>query len=242
MPPALLRELRTVVASAISDFKAYEVPALCRRLGLADGSEQEAFSSKFKYAQKRLVEANGVRLLEIARGLLGEAEHYALSELVSKVDELGGQEITTLTRRRLLTLLSSQPLSTEIDDLELIRSVWPIARMAPRYEGRASLEEDIIKHTIANDDWSQRELLESLGCMTCSRRQLFKFLEALTAPESQSPDRQRLLAQEIGNILEHDGYALVVDGMIVRGGEKVGQWSGGLVLLRGGVKPGHWIG
>lgn len=28
----------------------------------------------------------------------------------------------------------------------------------------------------------------------------------------------------------------------VRGGEKVGQWSGGLVLLRGGVKPGHWIG
>jgi hypothetical protein len=30
--------------------------------------------------------------------------------------------------------------------------------------------------------------------------------------------------------------------MSVRGGEKVGQWSGGLVLLRGGVKPGHWIG
>jgi hypothetical protein len=29
---------------------------------------------------------------------------------------------------------------------------------------------------------------------------------------------------------------------VVRGGEKVGQWSGGLVLLRGGVKPGHWIG
>lgn len=130
------------------------------------------------------------------------------------MDELGSQDVTTLTRRRLLTLLSSQPLSTEIDDLELIRSVWPIARMAPRYEGRASLEEDIIKHTIANDDWSQRELLDSLGCMTCSRRQLFKFLEALTAPENQSPDRQRFLSQEIGKILAHDGSALVIDGMI----------------------------
>mgnify|MGYP001627654524 CR=1 FL=1 len=30
--------------------------------------------------------------------------------------------------------------------------------------------------------------------------------------------------------------------LAVRGGEKVGQWSGGLVLLRGGAKPGHWIG
>jgi uncharacterized protein (DUF2147 family) len=25
-------------------------------------------------------------------------------------------------------------------------------------------------------------------------------------------------------------------------GEKVGQWSGGVVLSRGGVKPGHWLG
>jgi len=210
----MLRELRTAVALAIADYTAYEVPALCRRLGLADGTEQEAFGGKFKYAQKRLAEAGGTRLIEVARTLLGEAEHYALSELVAKIDELGGQEVTTLTRRRLLTLVSDQPLSTEIDNLELIRSVWPIERMAPRYEGRASLEEDIIKHTISNDDWSQREVLESLGCMTCSRFQLFKFLETLTAPENQSPDRQRLLAQEIGKILAHDGYALVVAGMI----------------------------
>jgi len=28
----------------------------------------------------------------------------------------------------------------------------------------------------------------------------------------------------------------------VHGGEKLGQWSGGVVLLRGGVKPGHWLG
>ena len=28
----------------------------------------------------------------------------------------------------------------------------------------------------------------------------------------------------------------------VRGGEKVGQWSGGVVLLRGGVKLCHWLG
>jgi hypothetical protein len=28
----------------------------------------------------------------------------------------------------------------------------------------------------------------------------------------------------------------------VSGGAKVGQWSGGVVLLRGGVITGHWLG
>jgi hypothetical protein len=27
----------------------------------------------------------------------------------------------------------------------------------------------------------------------------------------------------------------------VSGGAKVGQWSGGIVLLRGGVITGHWL-
>lgn len=215
LPPAvMLKDLRGLVASAISDAKAYDVPALCRRLGLADGTEQEAFGSKFKYAQKRLAEVEGTLVIEIATALLGEVEHFALSEQVSKIDELGSPEITILTRRRLLTLLDGQPLSTEIDDIELIRTVWPITRMAPRHAGRVSLEEDIIKHTIANDDWSQRELLESLGCLTCSRAQLFRFLETLTAPDAQSPDRQRILAHEIDKLLVHDGYTLAIAGRI----------------------------
>lgn len=80
VPPAMLKELRQLVASAISDAKAYDVPALCRRLGLADGSEQEAFASKFKYAKKRLGDINATRVLDVARLLLTEHPHYALSE------------------------------------------------------------------------------------------------------------------------------------------------------------------
>jgi len=36
--------------------------------------------------------------------------------------------------------------------------------------------------------------------------------------------------------LDHDACSPV------RGGEKVGHWSGGVVLRRGGVKPCHWLG
>ena len=48
-PPALAKELRHCLAAAISDFKAYDVPAVCKRLGLGDGTAEEAFSSKYKY-------------------------------------------------------------------------------------------------------------------------------------------------------------------------------------------------
>ena len=210
----MLKELRGLAASAISDTKAYDVPALCRRVGLADGSEQEAFASKYKYAQKRLSEIGAPRVLEIARALLLEGSHFALSELVAKIDEAGGEEVTTLTRRRLINLFDGRRLCTEIEDIELIRNVWPIASMPPHYPGYRSLEEDIIKHTIANDDWSKRDLLEALGCLSCSRAQLFRFLEALTAPDVQNPDEQRRLAKEINKLLVHDGYTLAIVGKI----------------------------
>lgn len=213
-PALMVKDLRQLVASAISDAKAYDVPALCRRLGLADGTEQEAFASKFKYAQKRLAELDAARVLALARALLTEHPHYALAEQVAKLDEIGGAEITSLTRRRLIALFEGRPLCTGIDDIELIRSLWPIASMPPHYQGRASLEDDIIKHTIANDDWSQKELLEALGLMTCSRAQLFRFLEAVTAPDAQTPQSQQVLAAEIDKLLVHDGYALAVAGKI----------------------------
>ena len=49
-PPPMIKELRHLLASAIADAKAYDVPGLCRRLNLGDGEEQEAFASKYKYA------------------------------------------------------------------------------------------------------------------------------------------------------------------------------------------------
>ena len=71
-----------------------------------------------------------------------------------------------------------------------------------------------MRHTIANDDWSQRDLLEALGCLSCSRALFFRFLEAVTAPDVQNSDEQRRLAKEINKLLVHDGYSLTVAGKI----------------------------
>lgn len=68
----MIRELRTEIANAISDHKAYDVPGVCVRLGLEGGNSSEAFNSKFRYAMSRLVSLPAEDLLAMAKTLLQE--------------------------------------------------------------------------------------------------------------------------------------------------------------------------
>ena len=213
MPAQALRDLRSTVASVISDAKSYEVPALCRRLGLDDGTPEEAHRSKFKYAQQRLAGVAGPDLLRIATGLMAESDSYALAEAVAKIEEHGGGEVTALTRRRLMALFEGRPFATELDHLDLLGQVWPTHQMivdSERPQWTAS--DHLFQHTVRNDDMSQRDILELLGFLTCSRARLFKFLEAVTGPEAQTGARQAELVAEINGHLIHDGYHLVATG------------------------------
>jgi hypothetical protein len=215
VPPLMIKALREALASAIADAKAYDVPRLCRRLNLADGDEQEAFASKFKYAHKRLLEATAEQVVASARQLLAEESHFELSERLAKIDELNGPAVTALTRRRLIKLFEGRPLAREIEDIELIRSLWPISSLrAPHPSDEPSLEDYLYRHTIRNDDLSQRDVLETLGLLTCSRAQLFKFLAAVTAPDAFSCTEQAELAEKIDDLLQRDGYILGLAGRI----------------------------
>jgi hypothetical protein len=184
-------------------------------LNLTDGTEQEAFASKYKYAQKRIAELAGAEVLASGRSLLAEEDHLGLDEIVAKIDELTGPAVTTLTRRRLIALFEGRPLSTEIEDIELIRSVWPIGNMPAPIQGQGhTLEDDIHRYTIRNNDLTQRELLEHLGLLVCSRKLLFKFLVAVTGPDAQLADGQTALATSIDGLLRKDDYTLAVAGTI----------------------------
>ncbi|WP_244414043.1 abortive infection family protein [Methylorubrum extorquens] len=215
IPAAMLKELRHLLASAIADAKAYDVPGLCRRLRLGDGDEQEAYASKYKYAQKRLADASTDQVVTSARQLAAEETHFGLAEQLARIDELEGPPVTTITRRRLIALFEGRPLAREIDDMELIRNLWPIESLrAPHPSDEASLEDYLHRHTIRNDDLTQRDVLEALGLLTCSRAQLFKFLAAVTAPDAFSGAEQAELAEKIDGLLRHDGYTLALAGRI----------------------------
>lgn len=211
--PQMLVLLRQLIASAISDEKSYNVPALCARLGLEAGTTEEANRSKYRYAHQRLMKVNAAAVLTMARELLTERSHYELEEAIAKIDELAGPPVTPLTRRRLLALFDGAPLSTEFDHLELILKAWPISQMPSGYDHLDwTMEDRLIQHTVRNDDMTNREILEALGFLNCSRAQLFRFLEEVCGPEAQTPGRQADLAGEVDALLVHDGYRVRVTG------------------------------
>lgn len=199
-----------MLASAISDAKAYDVPALCRRLNLADGDEQEAFSSKFKYAHKRLVDVSPEQVIASARQLLEEEENFELAEQLEKLDELSGPPVTGLTRRRLIALFQTFPLARDIDEIELLRGLWPIGSLrAPVGQEAGTLEDHFLRQAFVHDRLQPADL-EALGLMKCSRAQLFKFLEAVVAPDVRTGHDQAELADKIDALLKQDGFMLRV--------------------------------
>lgn len=215
VPTKFMQELRHELASAISDYKAYEVPGVCARLGLEEGSEEEAFQSKYKYASSRLAAIGVEQLMEKARLILVEIEAFRLRETVEKIMDLERSEVTRLTRRRLVKLLSVGTLVSEVDEYDFVEAVFPLTSMsAPSENDGRTLEEFLIQHTLRNDDLTQQEYLESLGLLSCSTGLLFHFIEQLTSAEYQSEDRQIKLSAEIDTLLRHDGYTLAQTGKI----------------------------
>ncbi|MEX0969077.1 MAG: abortive infection family protein [Paracoccaceae bacterium] len=211
----LIQELRRELASVISDYKAYEVPGVCVRLGLAEGSEEEAFQSKYKYASSRLAAIGVEPLIEKARSLLDEVDAFSLREAVEKIIDMGRSDVTKLTRRRLVKLLANGQLVSELDDYAFVAAVFPLGYMsAPTPSDDRTLEEYLIQHTLRNDDLTQQEHLESLGLLSCSTSLLFHFVEQLTSAEYQSEERQKKLSAKIDALLRYDGYTLAETGKI----------------------------
>ncbi len=212
-PVSLVRTLRTELASAISDYSANEVPNLCSRLGLLPGDRDESFKSKFKYAERRLLEKSAAELIPVASRLLEEVDSYSLSEARSKLDEHGKPVVSELTRKRVVGIFNSKVLTTDHDHMAFLKRVWPIDKMpsifADRYPDR-TLEDDLFQATVRNSDWDDREILENLGLLTCSQKQFFRFLEEVTSPLAQSPDTQADLVAAINDQIRHDGFRLTI--------------------------------
>jgi hypothetical protein len=210
----MIRELRTEIANAIADFKAYDVPGVCTRLGLADGDGSEAYNSKYKYAMSRLSAVPVEDLVPMAKKLLLEVTGYRLSEQVAKLEEFGQPTVTEITRRRLLSVLKTRPLATEMDEVEFIQRAWPVAEIPSPYGSSGGILEDIYQHTVRNYDWETDEMLIHLGFLTCSQAQLFQFLEEVTTPVVQTLEAQAALVAELNGHLQHDGFRLAMTGKV----------------------------
>ena len=212
-PTTAVKQLRTALAFAISGFSANEVPSLCSRLGLRDGDRDESFKSKFKYAERRLLEKSASEMIPIAQRLVEVVDSYDLAEALAKIQEFGQAAVSELTRRRIRALFDKRPYSTEFEDLAFIRRVWPTHRMPSVFADAPSeqtLDDDLFNAIGRNNNWNNRETLEAVGYLTSSQKQFFRFLEEVTSPLTQSSVYQSDIAAVINEHLHHDGYRLII--------------------------------
>lgn len=75
---------RLLIASIIADqYKAYDLPLLGERLGLAPGETSEAMNSKRMYIGRRLEALNEQQVMAVARELASEVENEELDRLIA---------------------------------------------------------------------------------------------------------------------------------------------------------------
>lgn len=215
-------ELRESIANHIADLKSYKVPAFCVSIGLAEGTEDEAFAGKFRYVMKRLGSFKGPELIAIARATLAEMPDPDLEEALALYEEGGEPTVSQLTRRKVLELLDGWDLNGRMELFEFLDGVYPVDNLPSSYspsdpfDPPYTLRHDIDRHCIRNDDWSPSWLLQKLGALTCSQRRFFAGLERMVDPMVRDTQPQELLVFQLNELLERDGFAL----------QKVGAVSG----------------
>ena len=207
-------DLIELIAATLHSVKAYDLPAECERLGLAAGTGSEAHSSKRGYVRSRLQGLSNDQLLLLARQVEQDHVSFSLSEFLRLLDESGdGLTVTELTRRSILKLLNDVYLFGELPLVEQISKIWPLPEMRGA-DFEANLEESVIRHCVNNDDWTNAELLEAVGALSCSRHLFFKLLEAVVSPNARRGKEQTQLVEKLNTLLKADGFQLRPSGSI----------------------------
>lgn len=214
-PKGKREELIGRITDVLYDIKAYKLPAACVRVGLTDGDPNEAHASKRLYVGNRLEPLSDGDLIQIARNVDHEYPTATLSELVSFItDASSGPELSDLTRRAIFNELDHYELFGKLQLVDELEKLWPISQMSSPYDRMDSLKESIYQHCLRNGDWSNTELLEYVGAMTCSRTLFFKLLEAITSPNARHDASQQNLVESVNKHLKADGYHFVATGSI----------------------------
>lgn len=207
-------DLIELIAATLHSVKAYDLPAECERLGLATGIGSEAHSSKRVYVRSCLQGLSNDQLLLLARQIEQDHVSFSLSEFLRLLDESSdAQTVTELTRRLILKQLNDVNLFGELPLVEQLAKIWTLSEM--RGAGfEANLEESVIRHCVNDDDWSNAELLEVMGALSCSRQLFFKLLEAVVSPNARIGKEQTQLVDTLNTFLKADGFQLRPSGSI----------------------------
>lgn len=214
-------ELRRQIASALADEKAHDVPDVCSRYGLEEGTGEEAFSGKFRYVLKRLQTLSTTEVLRIGQAIHADYQNQQLADALAVIEDVNLPKISGLTRRRLIDVLGNGRLEGKLDLLEFLEPVYDLDGVS-RHESNInsvdfstrSIRDAVWQHCINNYDWDTADLLKYLDFLTCHQRQVFRLLERVVDPEVRDDIDQAHFVKILSDVLIKDGYTLQINGTI----------------------------
>ena len=211
----MAKNLEDLIAGALYQTSAIELPSECVRFGLATGDSSEAFSGKIAYVKKRLNGLSEAKQIKIAKQVVQEHPSDKLQSAIERWEDPSGL-VSDVTRQKLAEALNGFCLSGKLSLKEMLQEHWPEIRLGFMLddlfgsEGIPFLSNDSVSSAL-NLDQENYRILKSVGFLDCSQLKLFRFLEDIVAPVRREKDEQEEIINKLNPILERDSYHLVHD-------------------------------
>ena len=230
----LFESLKQDIARALSGIKAYDLPRVCVELGLDAGEESEAFSSKYKYALRRVRTLTKEEAIVLGRKVLDQCASYQLQETLDLIAPPSDGTISAITRRHLIDELSNMgSLEGKLYVGEFLSRIFPLAQMPLTGASLLlnTLEDGVNQHMVRNDDWTYKDFFDYANVLSLSERRFRSILQEIVHPEVRTGDQQKRFVDVINVHIARDGFELMpVD--------QISGYSIFRVLKKGGV-AGH---
>jgi len=242
----LLQTLKENIAAALSADKAYNLPALCSELGLPEGEQSEAYSSKHYYVLRRVQSLGRDQVIALGKQVIERYPTYALEETLDLIEPPQDGAISAITRRHLIDELSDLgDLAGGMYVSDFLGRIFPLSQMP--FDGGvfgATLADGVQQHMERNDDWSCKDFFAFANAMKLSERRFRLILEQTVHPEVRTGEDQIRFVEAINRHLVRDGFELVpaeqTSGYPVYRVVKKGGVSGhckNLIFAANGPKP-----
>ena len=222
-----LDQMKEQIVELLHDsYKAYEIPHVCCELGLATGTEEEAYKSKYMYVRTRLVGKSKSAILDI----LPKIKELTNCELLP--EKRYSYEITKVTKRDIANLLiNGEPdpediigdfpniikWNGELSEIEFIKRVCNTSSI-PVLDSRCkSFDEEYSRHRVRNDDWDDSFFFadDRLPYKNATTHEVIRIVCEIFHPEVRNENGcWRKIMESIGNLLEKDGFEFYKCGSI----------------------------
>src|ERR1700730_9950282 len=111
-------DFRKLIETALYPTKAYNLPAVCERLCLAPGDQDEAYSSKTQYVRSRLERLGAEEIVTLARKILKDFATFDLEEAIAILDEERSSKLSEKPRQKVRHALVTVELSGSLPLLD----------------------------------------------------------------------------------------------------------------------------